>query len=158
MERMKRYALGIAWVVIGVAFSVSLTFGAYTLGNDASGAPTLAREIQAVARPKQQVVRTSPASGGGTPIAQPGLPATPGSPAAPQEGSVVDPQDDPVNVSGSSNSGPGSSNSGPGSSNSGPGSSNSGPGSSNSGKSENSDSDDDDDDDRDNSGSGGGDD
>ncbi|CAN5308673.1 hypothetical protein BH20ACT24_BH20ACT24_08420 [soil metagenome] len=143
MERMKRYALGIAWVVIGVAFSVSLTFGAYTLGNDASGAPTLSREIQAVARPKQQVVRTSPASGGGTPIAQPGLPATPGSPASPQEGSEVDPQDDPVNVSGSSNSRPGSSNSGPGSSNS--------------GQSENSGSDDDDDD-RDNSGSGGGDD
>lgn len=151
MERMKRYALGIAWAVIGVAFSVSLTFGAYSLGNDASGAPTLAREIQSVARPKQQVVKTSPASGGGTPIPQPGLPATAGAPVSAPQGSFgVDGQGDPVSGSWSSNSGTGSSNSGQGSSNS-------GSGSSDFDQSENPGSDDDDDD-RDSGGSGGGDD
>lgn len=140
MERMKRYALGIAWVVIGVAFSVSLTLGAYSLGNGASGAPTLAKEIQAVARPKQQVVKIPQASGAGTPISQPGLPASAGALLSnPQGSSTVHGQGDPVGVGGSSNSGTGSSNSGQGSSNSDP--------------SENSGSDDDD---RDSGGSGGG--
>lgn len=151
MERIRRYALGIAWVVIGVALSVSLTFGAYSLGNDGSGAPTLSKEIQAVARPKQQVVKSSPASGAGNPLARPGLPTTAGGGAVSAlPGSFADDgQGEPVNVSGSSNSGSGSSNSGSGSANSGTGSSDSDQ-SDNSGSG--------DDDDRDGSGSGGGDD